>query len=210
MHLIQSLKLKRLQGAFLLMTDVQCNLMSRNVGLTRSRGWISNCRRSARVVDDNARWKLVHPKGFHSTPFLSSLGLVAVALTGAICSSASMERCWKAALPRCEWVNHKITDSQRDSSNLLCLEMSRQSRLRCTKCSWSLTLLQTSFHAVVMIWNDLVRGWGSSFRQHGKFRVSRIPHNSCSIRRVEYSIQTWIPPTPPPLTKVRSIDMPSP
>lgn len=76
--------------------------MSRNVGLARPRGWISSCRRSAGAVDGDAAWKLDSPEESHSTPFLSFLGLVAVALTGAICSRSSMERFSEAALPRCE------------------------------------------------------------------------------------------------------------
>lgn len=77
--------------------------MSRNVGLSRSRGWIFGCRRSARAVDGDAAWKLARPEDSYSTSFLSFLGLVAVALTGAICSRTSMERRERrseAALPR--------------------------------------------------------------------------------------------------------------
>lgn len=114
MHLTPpiSMKLNRLEEAFLLVTEVQCivilchatwsspDLVGYSVAVVRPE-------RSMTTRD--GRWFVLRVFIRHLFFPFSFLGLVAVALTGAICSGISMERCWEAAIPRYPVANGSTT-----------------------------------------------------------------------------------------------------
>lgn len=159
------MKLNRLEEAFLLVTEVQCIIMPchatwNSADLVGYPVTVVRPERSMTTRDGRCFALRVFIRHLFF-PF-SFLGLVAVALAGAICSQRPMERCWKVALPRYPFANGSTTKTgqplKHDQSTTLeqsVLPLRPPDNLNCV-----VRGVQISFHQVMMIWNDVVGGGG--------------------------------------------------